>query len=719
MIVGGLVGYRSGTDLYVEGDTYVSWAITNRGRAPAAGVFFVDLLFDGIVVERWTSQSLPVDSFQFVEDWGELLQRVRLQPGRHTLMLRVDSTNLIAESDESDNVFEWTARWESSGLEVAQPAGTRLQDVAPFTPAGWDAPLIATSYSGDDTYGPLSVDVITYIRYGVANQGLASIPDSVRVHVYLDDILVMEDSWRGLMAGQTSKRSEWDGLLEATHVSPGDHSLRLVVDATDLVIESDEENNVVELTFSWDTGEVPARPPPVALPEPTAPEPLTLPNLVPGWRYGWDGPIIVSNEEGTFQDSSLSVGDTPFIDVVVHNQSAVEVVEGFEVGLYLDGEAVHSFHFSGRTPPGSVGWFEDWGALGEVSRLTEGTHTLQMVIDPDNTVPEADESDNVFEKAFVWSGDDVAEAEPIAYSDAELRQMLVDLQALLDARRPALSPDGRDYTEDIRGIAEAGYYLLTGRGLGDERVEILLLSHDDYLAWIDDDFADEFAKREESEYPGLLAARERFKKQAFGFKTRRFGKVFIVVDAEQDTARVTNSLAHELGHMRQDFVNPAQNEAADFHFLRGLREAEAQQFERAFWLKLEEFTGLKLLEYPDHDGFRTIIDLEFRGWTGGVSGDEHSLGHLLQYLAVLDDPELVDLRAELIGTGRLSASSSLRLYDYLVGLSPETVQANVSERLSSLTTHFDTMVQLSKDRLISNPVVEGSPELRVPGLMAP
>ena len=701
------------------GDTYVSWAITNRGRAPVLNVFFVDILFDGVVVERWRSQGLSLNIVQFVEDWDRLSRRVRLQPGSHTLTLVVDSTHLISESDESDNVFEWVARWEPPDVEVLQAVGARLPEVAPFTPAGWDGPLIATSYTGDDTSGPLSVDVPTYIRYGITNQGLASVPDNVRVHVYLDDILVMEESWHGLMAGQTSKRSEWGGLLEAAHVRPGDHTLRLVADATDIVIESDEENNVIELTFSWGTGEVPARPPPVAIPEPTAPQPLTLPNLVPGWRYGWDGPIIVSNEEGTFQDSSLSTGDTPFIDVVVHNQSAFEVLEGFSVRLSLDGEAVHSLPFSGRTPPGSVRWFEDWSALAEVAQLTEGPHILRMVIDPDNAVPEADESDNVYEKPFVWSRDPAAQAEPVAYSDVELGQMVASLQALLDAKQPALNEDGVDYTEDVLGIAEAGYYLLTGRGLRDERVEILLLSHDDYVDWIDDDFAEEFARREESEYPGLLAARERFKKQAFGFKTRRFGKVFLVVDAEQGIARVINSLAHELGHMRQDFINPAQNEAADFHFLRGLREAEAQQFERAFWLKLEEFTGLKLLEYPDYDGFRTIIDLEFQRWTAGVSSDEHSLGHLLQYLAVLDDPELVDLRAELIGRGRLSASSSLRLYDYLVGLPSESVQAYVSERLSSLTTHFDTFVQLSKDRLVSSPVIEGSPELRVPRLMTP
>jgi len=46
---------------------------------------------------------------------------------------------------------------------------------------------------------------------------------------------------------------------------------------------------------------------------------------------------------------------------------------------------------------------------------------------------------------------------------------------------------------------------------------------------------------------------------------------------------VLNTLVHELGHLRQDVVSPALTVAPRSHELSGLLEAQAQQFERAFW----------------------------------------------------------------------------------------------------------------------------------------
>ena len=77
-------------------------------------------------------------------------------------------------------------------------------------------------------------------------------------------------------------------------------------------------------------------------------------------------------------------------------------------------------------------------------------------------------------------------------------------------------------------------------------------------AWIDDSFAERFAVSQESEYTALLVRRERVKRDFVGFKTRRFDRVSVVVDAQHDIAEVITTLVHELGHMRQDFLNPAQ-----------------------------------------------------------------------------------------------------------------------------------------------------------------
>ena len=676
------------------------------------------------MLERWTSSlGLRGNFIASVTDWEHLKSLVRLQSGTHTLKLVVDSTNLIPESNEIDNAFQWEFRWQPSALGSASPTPvpTKLPDLAPFTPEGWGGPLIATSYSGDTVDGPLSVNVPSYIRYSMRNQGLSSTPETIWVHLYLDDVLVDRRVFDGLLAEGIRARSEWDGLFETTNVTPGPHSLKVVVDATGLVSESNEQNNTFEKQLTWGTGPVPPKAVAAPVPAPTPPAPLTLPNLVPGWVFGWDGPIVVSNDRGAFLDTPLTVDKVPFIDIVLHNESAVGVAASFAVDLYFDGEMVHTYDFPGQTDADIFRFWEDWGQLSSRVTLTEGAHTLRIVIDPDNAVQEANEDDNVYEKTFVWSVGGVEAPTPITFTDEEIQETLSDLQLLLDTREPALAAIGADYTQQVLGIADAGYYLMTGKSLKDERVSISLLPHDDYIAWIDDSFAERFAVSEESAYAELLVRRERTKREFVGFKTRRFDRVAVVVDAQHDIADVINTLVHELGHMRQDFLNPAQTEAGPFFHLDALQEAQAQQFERAFWLALKGFTGLSLLAYPEYDDFHGLVDNRLEGWLAEVNQDEHAMGYLLQWLAVLEDPELTGLKSELASSGGLGADSSLALYDYLVGLPPDSVSAYVAARLEAIATHLETMRALSVSRLVPglHPDGEGSPDLRVPALLTP
>ena len=714
-------GLRKSTALSAGAETYISWAVLNEGPGDIGETFFVDLYFDGVVVERWASRGMPVDTFGSIGDWDRLYTLVDVRPGAHTLKLVVDSTNLVRETDESDNEFERELTWEPppGGLPAPTSIPNRLPDLVPFSPQGWGGQLIATSYAGDTVEGPLSVDVPTYVRSAIRNQGLSSTPGDVWTYIYFDGLLVDMRRSEGLPAESAVEMTQWAGLFEAVAVSPGFHTLRMVVDPNDLIAESSEDNNTFETEFTWGTGPVPPRPASTVATEPTPPVPLTLPNLVPGWSYGWDGPIVVSHGQGSFQDSALTVDRSTFIDVVVHNRSAVVANSPYSVDLYFDGERVHTFRSFSSQGASRLRFWEDWDGLSDELQVTEGVHTLRMVIDPLDAVEEANEADNVYEKTFLWSSEAAAAAEPVAYTEAELQDVLAGLPALLDDREPALSPGGTDRTEAVMRVADAGYYMMTGRSIKDERVDIFLLTHSEYLAWIDDDFAESFAIHEESEYASILARREGFKSRALGFKTRRFGKVAVVVDAERGMAEVINSLAHELGHMRQDFLNPAQSEADDLYALSGIQEAGAQQFQRAFWLALEEFTGLRLLEYPDFEAFHRIVDDRLDEFVSAAAEDEHSLGFLLQWLAVLDHPELADMRQELTGSGRLGAASALRLYGYLVEITPEAAQTYVVARLAAFETQFGVVAELGKSRLVADLDREGVPALRIPGLLMP
>ena len=211
------------------------------------------------------------------------------------------------------------------------------------------------------------------------------------------------------------------------------------------------------------------------------------------------------------------------------------------------------------------------------------------------------------------------------------------------------------------------------------------------------------------------------RRQSSGFKTRSEGRVAIVVDADHNFAEVLNSLAHEIGHMLQDLLEPGQSEAPPSYFLQAVREAQAQQFQRVFWLRIEEFTGPSLLAYPDYQGFHSIIRGRVSDFLTNANRDEHWLGYLLQWLAVLDDPELADLAQQIADKGRLDASASLKLFHYLVALPPESVQAYVSARLSSVRRNIGIVRAIAEARLVpgSDLEFEGPMHLRIAGLLMP
>ena len=195
----------------------------------------------------------------------------------------------------------------------------------------------------------------------------------------------------------------------------------------------------------------------------------------------------------------------------------------------------------------------------------------------------------------------------------------------------------------------------------------------------------------------------------------------MVVDAERGVANVINSLAHELGHMLQDLSTADQPDSDASYLVQGIHEAEAQQFQRTMWLAIEEFTGLSLTSYPTYANFRDLADERLSAAIRNRGRDEHELGLLLQWLVVLDDPAFVDLREKAIVGFGLDASESLRLFEYLVNLSPNTSNAYVSDRLEALPGAVNLIRAAAWGRLqpVSEIQYEGPRDLRVAALLMP
>ncbi|MCY4527615.1 MAG: hypothetical protein OXD46_01105, partial [Chloroflexi bacterium] len=603
VVVADATSMQSTTPQTVGKDTFVSWGLRNSGDMPLEERYFVDLYFDDVVVNRWTGISLATGGPATLIDWPHLSNSIDLTPGVHVLKLVLDSTNLIAESDETDNTYELEVIWEADDT-VPEPERqvTRLPDLAVAQLRGVSDVIVASPYAEDVEDWPLSVDLPAYVISAIENRGLSSVYQPVRVDLYLDDVLVAWRQGDGAIAGGFPSRVAWSGLQGIVPIAPGEHTLKVVVDPTNLVRESDETNNVFEKVFTWETGAVPAKPAPAVGPAPVLPEPLGFANLQPGWVFDSDGPISLFHEGDTAHNPPLIAGQDVMLQVAVKNHSSVGTRIPFSVDVFFDDELVNTFVFQRGIPQRAI-LSSLWNGLASEVDITPGEHTLKIVIDSRESVREADEEDNVFEKTFTWLEEPPQVTEPVEeYSTEEIARVLSGLRELVDSSDIAVSPDGADHSERIIDVVEAGYYLMTGDTLRDERVDIHILTREEYLRWIDEAFENQFASASSREMPGIHVRYERLKEYAVGITSRERGRVTVFVDGERPIPKVIDTLAHEVGHLRQDLINPDQHSAAQYDpLMLALLEGQAQQFQRAFWLNMEEYTGETLLEVPEDD----------------------------------------------------------------------------------------------------------------------
>jgi hypothetical protein len=251
-----------------------------------------------------------------------------------------------------------------------------------------------------------------------------------------------------------------------------------------------------------------------------------------------------------------------------------------------------------------------------------------------------------------------------------------------------------------------GYYLLTGHSFRDEDVEILLLSHEEYISYVDAVFDTRISMNAPTSYRSILAEREETKATTPDFLMRRFGTQTIAIDVQRPVGEVVGTLVHELGHVHQDLAASDHMQVRRNLYVDAAREAGAQQFERAFWLAIEEFSGQSLLKYADTTDMRDFIDFQFAYWVRNAEQDEHNLGYLLTWIAVLNDPELKQVKSRLMRDCRLDSADSLRLFEHLSSLDQSSIYLYVTEQMGGLHDTLETAKSLVRDRLDDNAISE-------------
>jgi subtilase family serine protease len=366
IVVSNVTGTNTDSPSLTPGDTlYLDWAVLNNGTADITVNFTTELYVDGVLKTSWTNPPpTQANFYRSIQDYN----LGSLSAGTHTLRIKADSTNAVAESSEGDNEYTKTITVGSG----AQP------NLTPYQPSGWSDKIVVSTATGTNTDSTsLTTADTLYLDWAMLNNGTVDINVDFTTELYVDGVL--RTSWTSPPPTQANfYRSIQDYSLGS--LSAGTHTLRIKADSTNAVAESSESDNEYTKTITVNS--------------------INQPNLTPYQPSGWSDKIVVSNAVGTNTDStSLTTSDTLYVDWAVLNNGTANITSDFTTELYVDGVLKTSWSNPPPTNTNTYRYVLDYN----LGSLIAGTHTLRIKADSTNAVAESNESDNEYTKTITVS----------------------------------------------------------------------------------------------------------------------------------------------------------------------------------------------------------------------------------------------------------------------------------------------------------------------------
>ncbi len=695
-------------------DLLVSWQIVNNSPFRIEQTFTIELRMDDLVLAQWVVEGLNTRTFLFASQVAGLFSGFEIPAGTYRLSIVIDPRGDVHENIEHDNSRE-TFVTIVGDPDTPDLAPEFLPNLLPSPVFGKSESIFASSHVGDPLSGKLSVDEAAFVAFGITNDSIQFVDRRVEVDLYFDDKLARRVTWSDIGAKQRLPFGV-DDLRDMVEITPGPHTLRLVVDPLNRIRESDETDNEHFIELVWGSGE----PPPAAEPfvlEPPEREPLTRANLKPFRPFGWDSGITASLGDDMLepgQDGWLEASKATRIDFAFTNASrfSLPLTNQLAADVLINGQFIERRTFNSGAS--NVG--ETWE--GEISlpadAVVPGQHLVRIVLDPEGLFEELNESDNIFEREFTWhDSPQPVGNEAFSMTDAEIEAAFAPIfGGMRQETRSARVPDSgaRDWTPEVIEAGRAAYYLLTGRDVDEEGYVLNFLDPDVYDAESTATCMSFWITLTLSEY------RDTFdfctiERGDIGFKTRANGQIHLFMDMGLSPLDALGTYLHELGHALQDLRNPHQTDLPWDLNLRGMFEAQAQIFEAAGWRAIEEHMGQQLGLYPDvtpaRDQFEFIFELR------RDRGTEHDLGYRLLWVEALSDSGDLGLDEILRTEGKLDSSSAMALFDKLVNMPAGNVEAWVAEHLKR-TDLMDEFEQIASQRFVADlpPEETGHPALQ-------
>jgi subtilase family serine protease len=311
----------------------------NTGSAEAAG-WREEAFLDG--AERGHTDNMAVGAGQT----KRIGQKWTALAGTHTVEFRLDTENVIGESDETNNTISLTFTIQPPVDLVAEKVYIRWSETK-------------------DRVDPknLLVGSVVDLVLSCRNEGSTD-ATGWRFEAYLDEVLLCSMNDVSIPAGK-----EWLLWCPDWAATEGPHKLELRLDTGDVIREKDETNNTASLIFT-------VRPSISAHIDLIAEEVFIT-------RAGENVPI---------DPNSLTEGDQVDLNLNYRNAGSADAT-GWRYEVYLDGALIGYLDDVSR-PATETGilWYQ-WTA-------EAGPHTVEFRLDTGEVVEESDETNNTTRLSF-------------------------------------------------------------------------------------------------------------------------------------------------------------------------------------------------------------------------------------------------------------------------------------------------------------------------------
>jgi hypothetical protein len=164
---------------------------------------------------------------------------------------------VVDNHNSGDPIFVPAMRLASSGLPptatptpTVTPATGSSVDLAPYKPSTWENPLVPSNQKDALSTTQLVASLPTYVRWAVANNGPADIAGTIFFELRIDGVPYTR--WRtdsGLKGGYYAQVENYE--IPPNTLSPGAHTLTIVADPDNTIVESNETNNSWGKTWEW------------------------------------------------------------------------------------------------------------------------------------------------------------------------------------------------------------------------------------------------------------------------------------------------------------------------------------------------------------------------------------------------------------------------------------------------------------------------------------